>query len=168
MPPAMAAPRKSARKRAVPKGKKPAAPILPPPAPRPVPLGRFSTAAAQSAEARRRALIAWRGIDVGPLEIARQDKARPASDLMPAVMKKLGLEQKHTESQIVKVWNNLIDPAVAAHAQPTGLRRGTLFVKVDNNVWLSEIVRYRRFEILKRLQHAFGTDLIAKISFSIG
>jgi len=46
-----------------------------------------------------------------------------------------------------------------AHAQPTGLCKGTLFVAVDSSVWLSEIVRYRRKEILARLQHSFGTDV---------
>ena len=40
-----------------------------------------------------------------------------------------------------------------------------LFVTVDSSVWLAEIVRYRRKEILDRLQHSFGKDLIARISF---
>ena len=57
---------------------------------------------------------------------------------------------------------------MVAHAQPTGLRAGTLFVAVDSNVWLSEIVRYRRKEILERLQHSFGRDFIVKISFRVG
>jgi predicted nucleic acid-binding Zn ribbon protein len=59
------------------------------------------------------------------------------------------------------------DPNIVAHAQPTGLRKGTLFVTVDSSVWLSEIVRYRRKEILERLQHSFGRDLIARISFRV-
>ncbi len=61
-----------------------------------------------------------------------------------------------------------VDPNVAAHAQPINLHKGTLFVGVDSNVWLSEIVRYRRQEILKRMQNAFGADNIQKISFRIG
>jgi hypothetical protein len=39
---------------------------------------------------------------------------------------------------------------------------------VDSNVWLSEIVRYRRKEILTRLKHSFGPNLIQKISFRVG
>ena len=49
-----------------------------------------------------------------------------------------------------------------------GLRKGTLFVTVDSSVWLAEIVRYRRKEILDRLQHSFGRDIIQKISYRIG
>ena len=87
---------------------------------------------------------------------------------MPAVMKKLGMERRQSEAEISKVWFELIDPAITAHARPVGIRKGTLFVNVDSNAWLSEIVRYRRREILQRLQYAFGPNLIARISFRVG
>src|SRR5450756_1954165 len=83
-------------------------------------------------------------------------------------IKELRLEARQAEAEIVKVWNSLIDPAVTAHAQPANLHKGTLFVNVDSSVWLSEIVRYRRKEILDRLQHGFGKTTIQKISFRIG
>jgi predicted nucleic acid-binding Zn ribbon protein len=86
---------------------------------------------------------------------------------MPKVLKELGLERRCAETEIIKVWNHLLDPNVVAHAQPTGLRKGTLFVQVDSNVWLDEIVRYRRREVLERLQHSFGKDLITRISFRV-
>lgn len=87
---------------------------------------------------------------------------------MPRLMRELHIDGRRAEAEIVKVWNQLIDPAVVAHAQPVGLRKGTLFVTVDSSVWLSEIVRYRRKEILDRLQHGFGSELIKKISFRVG
>jgi predicted nucleic acid-binding Zn ribbon protein len=86
---------------------------------------------------------------------------------VPVVLKELRIDQRRIEAEVVKVWNNLIDPVIALHAQPTGLRKGTLFVSVDSNVWLSEIVRYRRKEILNRLQHSFGREFIARISFRV-
>ncbi len=118
--------------------------------------------------ARQRALAQWRGIDLAPLEKARAVRARSASALMPNVLSELGIDRRRAELEVVKVWNNLLDPAIVAHAQPIGLRKGTLFVAVDSNVWLSEIVRYRRKEILDRLQHSFGRDYIGKISFRVG
>ena len=87
---------------------------------------------------------------------------------MPGLLSELRIDNRRAEAEIVKVWNNLIDPNIVAHAQPVGLRNGTLFVCVDNSVWLSEIVRYRRKEILDRLQHSFGRDAIARISYRIG
>jgi predicted nucleic acid-binding Zn ribbon protein len=78
------------------------------------------------------------------------------------------MEDRRAEAELVQVWNSLIDPNLTAHAQPHNLHKGTLFVNVDSSVWLTEIVRYRRKEILDRLQHSFGKNLIRKISFRIG
>jgi hypothetical protein len=118
--------------------------------------------------ARARALAQWRGVDLAPLEKARAVKARRAGDLLPEVMAGLRIEDRRAEAELVKVWNSLIDPAIIAHAQPHNLHKGTLFVNVDSSVWLTEIVRYRRKEILDRLQHSFGKNLIQRISFRVG
>jgi hypothetical protein len=122
----------------------------------------------EAAPERASVLASWRGVDLRPLEVARQDRARPMPELVKAVLDQVGLDRKQAETEIVKVWNEIIDPAVTAHAQPTGIRKGTLFVSVDNNVWLSEIVRYHRREILQRLQHSFGRNTVARISFRAG
>ena len=78
------------------------------------------------------------------------------------------IDSRQAEAEILKVWNHLLDANIVAHAQPTGIRKGTLFVTVDSSVWLDEIVRYRRREILERLQNSFGRDLITRISFRTG
>jgi len=95
-------------------------------------------------------------------------RAQSVGAVMPKVLKDLRIDRRQSEAEVLKVWNNLLDPNITAHAQPTGMWKGTLFVTVDSSVWLSEIVRYRRKEILDRLQHSFGRDLISKISFRVG
>jgi hypothetical protein len=117
---------------------------------------------------REKALSAWRGIDLAEEEKARANNVKAASQLMPTVLKGIGLERKQSDLEILKVWNHLMDPLVVAHARPVGLAKGTLFVNVDSNVWLDEIVRYRRRDILRLLRHSFGPDLIQKISFRVG
>jgi hypothetical protein len=117
---------------------------------------------------RQRVLTQWRGVDLAPLEKMRATPARIAGDVLPKLMKDLRMDARQGEAEIVKVWNELLDPNITAHAQPNNLHKGTLFVNVDNSVWLSEIVRYRRKEILDRLQHSFGKNMVQKISFRIG
>ena len=117
---------------------------------------------------RERALAAWRGVDLSPAEITRTDRSKSAAALMPGVLTGLRLDNRRSEAEIAKVWNSLMDPNIIAHAQPVGLHKGTLFVNVDSSVWLAEIVRYRRREILERLQHSFGRETIARISFRTG
>jgi hypothetical protein len=135
--------------------------VLTPPKPRPRPRGLKSSA-------KQRVLAQWRGVDVTPLEIAQKVSARRVGDLVPQVLTGFRVEQRRSDAEIIKVWNSLIDPNITKHAQPVNLHKGTLFVHVDNNVWLSEIVRYKRKEILERLQHSFGSEVIKKISFRVG
>jgi hypothetical protein len=133
-----------------------------------MPTPRRANHATGQTSGRRRVLAQWRGIDLTPIEKTRATPARLASDLLPKLMQDLKLDDRRAAAEVVKVWNSLIDPNITAHAQPANLNKGTLFVNVDNNVWLSEIVRYRRKEILDRLQHSFGKTMIQKISFRIG
>ena len=118
--------------------------------------------------ARQRVLAQWHGVDLSPLESAKAVRARAAGDVVSKVLRGLRIDDRRAEAELVKVWNSLIDPNIVAHAQPANLRKGTLFVNVDSSVWLSEIVRYRRKEILDRLQHSFGKNLIQKISYRVG
>jgi hypothetical protein len=118
--------------------------------------------------ARQRVLAQWRGVDLEPVEKAKADRSRGADKIVSKVLGDLKIDSRRAEIEIVKVWNTLLDPAIVAHAQPANLHKGTLFVNVDSNAWLSEIVRYRRKEILNRLQLAFGEKYIQKISFRMG
>lgn len=117
---------------------------------------------------RQRVFAQWRGIDLAPIEKANAPSTRPASAILPRVLADVRIDTRRAEVEIVKVWNHLLDPNIVAHAQPTGLHKGTLHVTVDSSVWLNEIVRYRRKEILDRLQHSFGRDFITRISFKAG
>jgi predicted nucleic acid-binding Zn ribbon protein len=118
--------------------------------------------------ARSRVLAEWRGVDLEPIETAKAVRARGADKVVSKVLVDLKMDTRRGEIEIVKVWNSLIDPTITAHAQPNNLHKGTLFVNVDSSVWLAEIVRYRRKEILDRLQHSFGKNVIQKISYRIG
>ena len=85
-------------------------------------------------DAKRRVLTQWRGVDLAPVEESRKVRSRSAGDLMPNLLTKLGIDRRRAEAEVLKVWHNLMDPAIVAHAQPTGLHKGTLFVTVDSSV----------------------------------
>ncbi len=117
---------------------------------------------------RQSVLAAWRGVDLAPGEKAAAATARSVSLVLPRVLADLRIDTRRAEIEVVKVWNSAMAPEIVAHAQPCGLRKGTLYVNVDSSVWLSEIVRYRKKEILDRLQHSFGRDYIARLAFRVG
>jgi len=117
---------------------------------------------------KKRLMAEFRGFELSELEKGRARTEKSVANLMPRALQGLGMDRRRSEAEILRVWNNLIDPTTAAHAQPTGIFKGTLFVTGDSSPWLDEIVRYRRKEILNRLQHSFGKDLVQKISFRVG
>ena len=119
-------------------------------------------------KAREQVLADWRRVDLTLAEKSAANPPKAMDSVLPAVLKTLRLDQRRVEAEIVRVWNNILDPNLAAHAKPDRLRNGTLFVLVDSNVWLDEICRYRRKEIIDRLRHSFGHEMILKISFRLG
>jgi predicted nucleic acid-binding Zn ribbon protein len=120
------------------------------------------------AEARRQALAEWRGADMAPAEAAWRDAAKSTGDILPTVLQRLNLEQRLAESQILQVWDRVLDRTITLHAKPVGLRKGTLFITVDSNVWLSELVRYRYREILEKIQLSVGADKVERLSMRVG
>ena len=118
--------------------------------------------------AREKALREWRRQDLPASERAWKGSERNLGQLLPDIFQKLRLDGRRHESKILEQWPSLVDPQVALHCQPAGLAKGTLFVNVDSSAWLSEIVRYRRAEILERVQAALGKTTVKKISFRVG
>lgn len=117
---------------------------------------------------KARILANWWGVHPSESEVPLRYRPQTLQDLTRALVKRLKFKQRQSETEILRVWAESMDPTVVAHAGPVGFRNGTLFVKVDSNVWLHEIVHYRQKEILVRLQSSFGKKKIQKLSFRIG
>ena len=128
----------------------------------------FSVPPPKKISARQKILAQWRGVDLAPIETARAVRARDAGKIVSKVLADLKMDSRRADIEIVKVWNESIEPAVTAHAQPVNVCKGTLFVTVDSDVWKYEIIRYHRKEILKRMQYSFGLGKIKKIHFRVG
>ncbi|MSU32475.1 MAG: DUF721 domain-containing protein [Pedosphaera sp.] len=120
------------------------------------------------AVARARAVDQWRRMPYTAAAKAWETSTKSISTVLTGVLGKMRLDQRLDESRILQIWPQIIDPQIVAHASPAGFAKGTLFVTVDSNVWLDEIVRYRRKEILERLQTSLGKTVVQKISFRLG
>lgn len=118
--------------------------------------------------ARESILSQWRHEEPKAWEKQNIHGMKSMDTLVKAVTDKLQLEKKLAQSEIFLVWKQVVDPRIASHAHPTGIKNGTLFVSVDSPVWLEEIVRFHRASILKSLRSAFSQSEIQKISFRCG
>lgn len=100
-----------------------------------------------------------------PLPASRE--ADPVANVIPALMKRLGLEDQQWMDVLAAEWAALVGEAVARHTRPGRVQRDNLVVFVDNSAWLSELARYSRGPMLANLQKRFGKDKILSVSFQL-
>ena len=116
---------------------------------------------------RAQVLREWRP-SVGDSEAHGQKSASSANQIVPLVMKQLGLEERLQQSQVFYLWPTIVGSDIARHAQPVSLRNGLLVVGCDHPIWLQEITRYSKPLILQKVQQRLGKKVVRDISFRIG
>jgi predicted nucleic acid-binding Zn ribbon protein len=95
------------------------------------------------------------------------DRTAAVGSVIPEVMKRLGLEVDAWLGELGEEWTALVGSAVARHTRPGRVRRNNLIVFVDSSVWLNELARYGKDEMLANLQKRFGRDNIRSLSFQL-
>jgi predicted nucleic acid-binding Zn ribbon protein len=96
-----------------------------------------------------------------PPRISRLDQ------VMPDVLRDMGLESASRLSEIKPVWEELVGKANAKHSRPGVWENGRLTIYVDHNVWLAEMQRFGSRTILSRLQSRFGAEAVTELKFTI-
>ena len=94
---------------------------------------------------------------------AGHEEIAPIADILPLLMKKLGVEDRSWMERLTEEWALLVGKDLAVHARPGRLENMSLVVFVDNSVWLSELSRYGRRQMLSILQKRFGAERIRSI-----
>lgn len=113
---------------------------------------------------RAQVLREWQPFGISP----NIPTGSPASELVPRVMKKLGLEHRLQQSQVFFLWPEIVGTDIARHAQPVSLRNGLLVVTVDHPVWLQELSRFHKPLLLQKVQGRIGKKAVRDICFRIG
>jgi len=88
--------------------------------------------------------------------------------LVPGIMKGLGLEQRLHQSQVFHQWPDIVGVDIAKHAQPVSLKNGMLIVAVDHPVWLQELSRYHKPMLVQKIRERIGKTAVRDLVFRIG
>ncbi len=67
----------------------------------------------------------------------------------------------------MEIWEKAVGPQIAAQSRPDGLRRGTLFIRVSNSIWMQQL-HYLKEEITGKVNDIMGGADLKGIRFSIG
>lgn len=88
------------------------------------------------------------------------EPAQKAAELIPAILKTAGLENKVWEYALINEWPKLVGEQVARRTRPGRIQNRVLIVYVANAVWLSELSRGGRVQMLQNLQTRFGAGVV--------
>ncbi len=114
----------------------------------------------------RAAVIAeWRGL---PDRKAVPDRWRAPGDLLPQLMRKLGLNERLRETEVIEAWARTVGDFIAAHSAPVSLKEGVLYVRVLQPALHYELEQISKPEILRKLKQRFGAKTIKQIRFRLG
>lgn len=84
------------------------------------------------------------------------EKKGPGSvgDIIPAVMRILGLESRMDEGRLVREWPLIVGVLLASKSCPLDLKNGVLTVEVRDNSWMQEI-RFHQKRIIEKINDRF-------------
>lgn len=88
-------------------------------------------------------------------------------DLMPGLIKKMGLEDTSRLAEIQDMWVEVAGAGNAAHATPGRWESGVLIVYVDQPIWLAELKRFAARPLEKKLKERLGPRVLKAIRFEL-
>lgn len=83
----------------------------------------------------------------------------PVSDLIRGYLKSRGLESALQEFDVVQKWAEVVGPAMAEHVVPDVIENKTLFLKVSNAAWRTQVA-FMKQEIVRKVNIYAGKALI--------
>jgi predicted nucleic acid-binding Zn ribbon protein len=118
-----------------------------------------------NASLRASIIAEWRGL---PEKIPSSDRWRASANLIPELMKRLGLRERLHEAEIAEAWSKIVGEFIAAHSTPVALRDGILYVRVLQPALHYDLEQVSKIDILRKLKQRFGGKIIRDIRFRVG
>ena len=109
---------------------------------------------------RRRLLEQWRGVPEVELP---KNTHKVIGDVLPDVMKSLGLSDRYGEEEIGRAWTSIVGFPLCQQAMPTKLHRKVLHIRMIQPT-IHYVLEGMREEILSKFQEQFGTR-ISEVKF---
>jgi len=85
-------------------------------------------------------------------------------DILPAVLKSIGLDQKLKEREILSIWPEVVGTEIAERTEAVRVDRGVLHVRVDHSAWVQEL-HFMEKALLKKLRERAPDIKLKRIRF---
>ena len=97
----------------------------------------------------------------------RNPAPESAADLLPAVVARIGGDDRGAEQQITLVWREAVGEMLSARTRPEAVRGKTLLVRVTSSAFAHELTLLKG-EILGKLRLALGPGRIEDLRTRVG
>ncbi len=87
------------------------------------------------------------------------------SDLLPSVLRDLGLQKRFSERRVVEQWSTVVGPALAKRTRALRCESGVLTVHVDHGAWMQELLFIEK-KLLAKMQTACPDVALKQIRFT--
>lgn len=89
---------------------------------------------------------------------------RKVGDLLPSLLKRLGLEQKFKEQHVLTLWPEIVGKDLAARTEAYRMDQGVLYVRVDHGAWMQEL-HFIEKDLIEKLRSRAPGVRLEKIRF---
>jgi predicted nucleic acid-binding Zn ribbon protein len=86
-------------------------------------------------------------------------------EVLPSVLKRLGLEQRFKEQAVLALWADVVGAELASRTRATRIEKGVLYVYVDHGAWMQEL-HFIEKELVRKLRAAAPGVFLKQIRFS--
>jgi predicted nucleic acid-binding Zn ribbon protein len=91
---------------------------------------------------------------------------QPLATLVALTLRRAGLGRVVLMSRLLRHWEEIIGPQLAAVAQPEAVRSRVLFVTVTDDIWLQQLMFYQS-QLLQNIRNVLGEVSITRLHFSL-
>ena len=95
----------------------------------------------------------------------QKKKPIPISSLLGELIRKKGWKKQLNRNRVFLIWDELVGPQIAHHAQPQVIRGKVLWINVSDSVWIQQL-QFQKIMILEQINRNIDTS-IEDIRFSI-
>ncbi len=95
----------------------------------------------------------------------RNKKLIPMASLLESLIKQKGWKKQINRNRVFLIWEQVVGPEIAHHAQPRVFRGKVLWVDVSDSVWLQHL-QFQKITIIEQLNKRIGAA-IEDIRFNV-
>lgn len=98
--------------------------------------------------------------------MSKKSSLTPVGEILEKTLKALPVTESFRVYPIWKNWESLVGPAVAGKTSPDFVRGKTLFVSVENSVWLHQL-NFEKGALLAKILSLHPDEEITDIRFKL-